>query len=111
MIGLYGVMSYSVARRRGEIGIRMALGAERRAVVRMIFGEVGLLAGIGLTAGVAAALAVTRLISSFLYGLKPADPSTLLLAAATLVTVASVAGYLPARRASRLDPMSALREE
>ena len=111
MIGLYGIMSYNVARRRSEIGIRMALGAQRVRVLRMIFGEVGLLVGIGLAAGIAAALAATRLVSGLLYGLKPTDPLTLLLAAALLATVAALAGYLPARRASRLDPMTALREE
>lgn len=111
MIGLYGVMSYSVARRRSEIGIRMALGAERARVLRMIFGEVGLLAGLGPAVGIAAALAATRLVSVLLYGLKPTDPLTLVLAAAMMAAVAALAGYLPARRPSHLDPMSALREE
>ena len=111
MIGLYGVMSYNVARRRNEIGIRMALGAERSSVLRMVFGEVGLLAGVGLGVGIIVALSAARLVSVFLYGLTPTDPLTLLLAAAVLAVVAAFAGYLPARRASRLDPLSALREE
>ncbi len=110
-IGLYGVMSYNVARRRNEIGIRMALGAEQSRVLRMVLGEVCLLIFIGLGAGLAATLATTRYVSSFLYGLTPNDPWTLGSAAALLAMVAIFAGYLPARRASRLDPMTALREE
>lgn len=110
-IGLYGVMSYNVARRRNEIGIRMALGAEQSRVLRMVLGEVAILIGIGLAVGLGAALATTRFITSFLYGIKSNDPMTLILAAGTLALVAAVAGFLPARRASRLDPMSALREE
>jgi predicted permease len=110
-IGLYGVMSYNVARRRNEIGIRMALGAEQSRVLRMVLGEVCLLIFIGLAAGFAATLATTRYVSSFLYGLTPNDPKTLASATAVLAMVAILAGYLPARRASRLDPMTALREE
>jgi putative ABC transport system permease protein len=111
IIGLYGVMSYNVARRRNEIGIRMALGAEQSRVLRMVLGEVGVLVFIGLAIGIAAALATTRFVQSFLYGLTPNDPWVLSSAAAVLALVAVVAGYLPARRASRLDPMTALREE
>ncbi len=110
-IGLYGVMSYNVARRRNEIGIRMALGAEQSRVLRMVLGEVFLLIFIGLAAGFAASLATTRYVASFLYGVTPNDPRTLASAAAVLAIVAAFAGYLPARRASRLDPMTALREE
>jgi len=110
-IGLYGVMSYNVARRRNEIGIRMALGAEQQRVLNMVLREVGILIGIGLAIGTGAALATTRLLESFLYGIKSSDPLTLSLAAAVLALVAAVAGYLPAHRASRLDPMAALREE
>jgi ABC-type antimicrobial peptide transport system permease subunit len=110
-IGLYGVMSYNVARRRNEIGIRMALGAEQSRVMRMVFGEIALVVCAGLVAGLCAALAATRLVSSFLYGLKATDPATLALSAVVLAGVAAVAGYVPARRASRLDPMVALREE
>ncbi len=111
MIGLYGVMSYNVTRRRNEIGIRMALGAEPARVLRMVMGEVGLLIGAGLAVGLALALATTRLVASFLYGLTPRDPLTLSLAVAILAGVASLAGYLQARRASRLEPLIALREE
>jgi putative ABC transport system permease protein len=111
MIGLYGVMSYNVARRRNEIGIRMALGAEQSRVLRMVLGEVAILIGIGLAIGLGAAIGTTRFVESFLYGMKPNDPWTLSLAAGVLAAVAALAGFLPARRASRLDPMTALREE
>jgi putative ABC transport system permease protein len=111
IIGLYGVMSYNVARRRNEIGIRMALGAEQSRVLRMVLGEVGVLVFSGLAIGLAAALAATRFVQSFLYGLTPNDPRVFGSAAAVLALVALIAGYLPARRASRLDPMTALREE
>jgi putative ABC transport system permease protein len=110
-IGLYGVMSYNVARRRGEIGIRMALGAQQSRVLRMVLQEVAILIIMGLAVGLGAALATTRFVASFLYGVKPNDPWTLFLAAAVLASTAAVAGFLPARRASNLDPMAALREE
>jgi putative ABC transport system permease protein len=110
-IGLYGVMSYNVARRRNEIGIRMALGAEQSRVLRMVLQEVATLMGIGLIIGLGIAVATTRFVASFLYEVKPNDPLTLFLAAAALGLVGALAGYLPARRASRMDPMSALREE
>jgi len=111
MIGLYGVMSYDVTRRRNEIGIRMALGAEPRRVLRMVMGQAALLISIGLALGLGAAIATTRFVETFLYGTKPNDPLTLSLAVALLAGVASLAGYLQARRASRLEPLSALREE
>jgi putative ABC transport system permease protein len=111
MIGLYGVMSYNVARRRNEIGIRMALGAEQSRVLRMVLREVAILIGIGLVIGLATTIGTTRFVASFLYGMKPNDPWTLSIAAAVLAMVAAIAGFLPARRASKLDPMAALRDE
>jgi putative ABC transport system permease protein len=110
-IGLYGVISHNMARRRCEIGIRMALGAERRRILRMAMGDVALVVGIGLAAGLGASLAVTRYIASFLYGVTATDARTLAAAVILFGAVAAVAGYVPARRASRLDPMNALREE
>jgi predicted permease len=110
-IGLYGITSYNVARRRNEIGIRMALGARQSRVLRMVLTEVAILISIGLAAGFAASIGVSRFIASLLYGVKANDPITLSLAAALLALVAVMAGFVPARRASRLDPLDALREE
>jgi putative ABC transport system permease protein len=110
-IGLYGVMSYDVARRTHEIGVRMALGAQRMDVVRLLMRETMLMVVIGLVAGLGAALASTRLIASLLYGLEPNDMLTIGLASLLLLIVAALAGYLPARRAARVDPMVALRCE
>jgi putative ABC transport system permease protein len=110
-IGLYGVMSYNVARRRNEIGIRMALGAEQSSIRRMVLGEVAILISVGLVIGLAATLATTRFVASFLYGIKSNDPWIVSLASLVLAVIAGLAGFLPARRASRLDPMTALREE
>jgi predicted permease len=110
-IGLYGVMSYNMARRRNEIGIRMALGAEQGIVLRMVLREVAILIGAGIAIGMAAALGATRFVDSFLYGIKANDPWTLSIAAGFLALVAAIAGFLPARRALRLEPMNALREE
>jgi putative ABC transport system permease protein len=111
MIGLYGVMSYSVARRRNEIGIRLALGADRRDVVRMVMGEAGRLVASGLVAGTLAALTAARSARALLFGLEPHDPATLVAAAVSLSVIAAIASYVPARRASRLEPTEALREE
>jgi ABC-type antimicrobial peptide transport system permease subunit len=108
---LYGVMSYAVARRRTEIGIRMALGAGQRRVATMIVREVSVVLAVGLAAGLGLAALSSRLITSFLYGLKPTDVTTLAGAMALLAIVALGAAYLPARRAARVDPMDALREE
>jgi predicted permease len=110
-IGLYGVMSYDVARRTHEIGIRMALGAEAMDVVRLVMRETMLLVVIGLVGGLGSALATTHLIASLLYGLTPNDPLTIALASLLLLTVAALAGYLPARRAAQVDPLVALRRE
>jgi putative ABC transport system permease protein len=110
-IGLYGVMSYMVARRRNEIGIRMALGADRRDVVRMVMSEASILLGAGVLVGLVAAVAAARTATTLLFGLQPGDPTTLLLAAAGLGLVAMLASYVPAVRASRLEPTAALREE
>jgi predicted permease len=110
-VGLYGTMSYTVARQVGEIGIRMALGAQRRAVVWMVLRRVLLLAVAGLAISVPAALIASQLVKSLLFETRPNDPQTLLLAAAILVGAAIVAGYAPARRASRIDPLAALRHE
>ncbi|HXB72448.1 MAG TPA: ABC transporter permease [Candidatus Acidoferrales bacterium] len=111
VIGLYGVMSYNVARRRNEIGIRMALGAEQARVLRMVLGEVAILIVAGLALGLAGAISGTRFLASFLYRLEPNDPTTLAAACVILAAAAVVAGLLPARRAANLDPMTALREE
>jgi len=110
-VGLYGVLSYGVARRTNEIGIRMALGARGRSVLWLVLREALLLVVIGLVIGVGASLMVTKTAESLLYELKPNDPLTIVLATLTLAGVAAFAGYLPARRASRVDPMIALREE
>lgn len=110
-IGLYGVMSYGVARRTNEIGIRMALGARGRSVLWLVLRESLVLVVIGLVVGVLASLAVTKTAASLLYELKPNDPLTIAAAVLLLAAVAALAGYLPARRASRVDPMLALRDE
>jgi macrolide transport system ATP-binding/permease protein len=110
-VGLYGTMSYSVARQVGEIGIRMALGAQRGAVVWMVLRRVLLLAALGLAISVPAALSASRLVKSFLFDTQPNDPGTLALAGVVLLSAAILAGYAPARRASRIDPLAALRHE
>jgi ABC-type antimicrobial peptide transport system permease subunit len=110
-VGLYGVMSYGVARRTNEIGIRMALGARGQSVLWLVLREALVLVVIGLVVGVLASLAATRAAETLLYELKSNDPLTIAGATLLLAAVALLAGYLPARRASRVDPMIALREE
>jgi ABC-type antimicrobial peptide transport system permease subunit len=110
-IGLYGVMSYMVARRKMEIGIRMALGADAGAVVRLIVREAGLLLAIGLIVGIALSIAAGRTAASLLYELKPWDVGSLAIGIAGLASVALLASWLPARRAARVAPTIALREE
>jgi predicted permease len=111
LIGLYGVMAYMVARRGREIGIRMALGANSGRVVWMVLREVLLMVAIGVAIGAPSALALSRLVQSQLYGVEPNDPLTIALAAFLLGAVATLAGYIPARRAAACDPVSALRAD
>ncbi|HYK91449.1 MAG TPA: ABC transporter permease [Acidobacteriota bacterium] len=110
-LGLYGVMSYAIVRRTNEIGIRMALGARSGSVVLMILRESMTLVLAGIALGIPAGLAATRLISKWLFGLKAHDPWTIASAVALLLVISGIAGYLPARRAARVDPMIALRHE
>ncbi|MEK6283916.1 MAG: FtsX-like permease family protein [Acidobacteriota bacterium] len=110
-IGLYGILSYGVASRTNEIGIRMALGAGRRDVFWLILREAFLLVIAGVAVGLPMIFAVTRLVSTLLFGLTPTDPVSLILAALLMIGVAMVAGYLPSRRATRVDPLVALRYE
>jgi len=110
-IGMYGILTYGVASRTNEIGIRMALGAARRSVFWLILREALLLVITGVVVGLPMIFAVTRLASTLLFGLTPTDPISLLLAALLMLAVAMVAGYLPSRRATRVDPLVALRYE
>jgi len=111
MVGLYGVMAYVVARRRKEIGIRMALGSGRGQILRLILGDVGRILSIGAVAGACASLVAARFVQSLLYGLDANDIPTLVGATGLLSLVGLLAAYLPVRRASRLDPMAVLRED
>jgi predicted permease len=111
LIGIYGVISYSVGQRNQEIGIRVALGAQPESILRLILGQGLRLALLGAVAGLIGAFALTRLIASELFGVKPADPATLVATVLLMFLVASLASYIPARRATRVDPVIALRQE
>src|SRR5437879_1211507 len=110
-LGLYGVIAYMVARRRNEIGVRMALGADRARVIRLVLREAMLLLGVGLTAGMLLALWAARAAAALLFGLQPYDPVSMVAAIALLTIIALGASYGPARRAAALEPMVALRDE
>lgn len=109
-LGLYGVTAYTVNRRRSELGIRMALGADPGGVVRLVLRRVAWVIGIGIGAGAVATWWAARLVGSLLYGVQPRDPMTFAGAALVLVAIGLVAGWLPARRAARIDPVEVLRE-
>jgi putative ABC transport system permease protein len=110
-VGIYGVLSYTVAQRTRDIGIRMALGASQTQVMRDVLGNGMRLTTLGLVFGLAGALAVTRLLSSLLFGVSSADTITFVAVSIVLTTVALLASYLPSRRATRIDPLVALRYE
>jgi ABC-type antimicrobial peptide transport system permease subunit len=109
--GIYGLFSYEVTRRRGEIGIRMAVGAGRRDITRMIVRDAALLAAVGLLLGAGAVSALSRIATGLVFGISPGDPRITAVAAAMLVAVALVSAWFPARRATRVDPLAALRAD
>ncbi len=111
VIGIYGVISYAVSQRTREIGIRVALGAQRRDIVRTVLGQGGRMALVGIGLGLAASFGLTRLMTTMLFGVSPTDPLTFITVAIVLRAVALLACYIPARRAMRVDPMVALRYE
>jgi putative ABC transport system permease protein len=111
VVGLYGVMAYSVAQRTREIGVRVALGAERRDVMRLVLGQSLALTASGIGLGIAAAAGVSRFLESLLFAVRPLDPRTFALVVITFAAVATLASYVPARRAATVDPLIALRHE
>jgi putative ABC transport system permease protein len=111
MAGVYGVMAYAVGQRSNEIGLRMALGASRSDVLGLVLRQGLVYVALGLALGLAGAFAATRLLASFLFEVKPADPATYAAVAALLAAAALAATYVPARRATRVDPLTALRQE
>jgi putative ABC transport system permease protein len=111
VIGLYGVLSYTVARRRREIGVRIALGAGRRAVLRLVFNDAIRLVGVGLIFGLAGAAGAQRLLESITFGIRPRDPVFLVVACSAMVIASLTAAYVPAARAASVDPMQALRSD
>jgi ABC-type antimicrobial peptide transport system permease subunit len=111
LVGVYGLLSFSVSRRARELGVRMALGAGRTRVVTLVLGQSAALVGIGLVAGVALAMTLTRLLRTLLFGVRPGDPTTVVAMAGGIALAALLASLPPALRASRIDPVIALREE
>jgi putative ABC transport system permease protein len=111
MVGVAGVLAFSVSQRTNELGVRMALGAEPQAILRMILGEGAVMALIGLVVGGLIAVPLSRMLNGLLFGVQPADPTTIITAAALLMTVALIAAWIPARRAMTVDPMTALRRD
>jgi ABC-type antimicrobial peptide transport system permease subunit len=110
-VGLFGLMSYSVTRRTREIGIRVALGAPRALILRQVLRETAILAGVGISIGLVAAVATTRVVASFMFGITSHDPAVFGSVAGLLTATALLAGYLPARRAAHIEPVRALRSE
>ena len=111
LVGVYGVLSFQVRRRTHEIGVRLALGANRGDITRLVLGNAAKLAVVGIIIGLAAAFGLTRLIANLLYRVQPADPTVFAIAGMVVLAVALLAAYLPARRAVRVDPLTALRCE
>jgi len=111
MAGVYGVLAYTVGQRSNEIGVRMALGASTSSVLRLVLGQGLMYVGIGFASGLAAAVAITRLLKTILFQVRPSDPEVYLAVAGLVGVVAFVASYVPARRASKIDPLTAIRQE